>query len=176
MGWPKGKPRPANSGRKPGTRNRRQAAELAQARAAIAEARAGGVKLGKEICSDFANIFARLALEVRPVTEFERKCGVRENPKANIEQFKELSNILLHWVVALMPYQSAKFQSIRVDIGELDSGDVEEVGALEQLEKLLDAYAEAQRNTIESQATPALPPIQPAQPEPASIEKTPDNT
>jgi hypothetical protein len=56
-----------------------------------------------------------------------------------------------------MPYQSAKFQSIRVEVGEL-SDDVEEVGAIETLERLLDAYAEAQRKTIESQAQPVLEP------------------
>jgi hypothetical protein len=168
MPWPKGQPLPPGAGRKPGTPNKRAAAHLLEAKRAVAEARARGHKLAKEVADEFMNIFARLALEVRPVTEWDLQCGRKPNPRADIDKFKELSEILRQWVALLLPYQSARFQSIRVDVGELGGEDMEEVGALETLERLLDAYADAQerdRKTIESQVTPALP--EPSQPEPA---------
>jgi hypothetical protein len=171
MGWPRGTPRPPGSGRRAGTPNKRAANTLLEAKRAIAEARAHGHKLAKEVADDFMNIFARLASECRPVTEHERSRGI-SNPHADEQRFKELSAILLQWVALLLPFQSAKFQSIRVEVGELGD-DSEEVGALETLERLLDAYAQAQeqeRRTIASQAQPVLEspaqpdPVEPAQP------------
>jgi hypothetical protein len=81
---PAGSPKTPGSGRKAGTPNKRQAADLLAAKAAVAEARAGGAKLGKEICSEFANIFCRLALDVRPVTEHELEMGMKPNPREDI--------------------------------------------------------------------------------------------
>jgi hypothetical protein len=136
-------PKVPGSGRQPGTRNKRTSNQLLDAKRAVAEARATGRKLAKEVADDFMHIFANMAMEVRPVTEREIRRGVEANPKADEAKFKALSAILLAWVTALMPYQSAKLQTIKLDVGELGEGDVEEVGALATLERLLDAYAAA---------------------------------
>lgn len=128
--------------------------------------------MAKETADLFINIFCRLALEVRPVTEFDLQCGHKPNPKGDIDKFKELSAILLQWVNALMPYQAARFQSIRVEVGDGLGEDPEEVDALGTLERLLDAYAAAQereRKMLEASAVPVLPEPPVAQPEPAPI-------
>ena len=137
--YPDGRPQ----GRPPGSLNKRTTNQLLDAKRAVAEARAQGRKLAKEVADDFMHIFANMALEVRPVTEREIKRGAKSNPKANAAQFKALSAILLNWVSVLLPYQSAKLQQIKFDVGEFAEGDNEEVGALATLERLLDAYAAA---------------------------------
>jgi hypothetical protein len=131
-------------GRTPGSRNRRTTNQLLEAKRAVAEARAQGRKLAKEVADDFMHIFAALAIEVRPVTQKEIERGVKPNPRADEDKFKALSAILLSWVEVLIPYQSARFAQIKVDIGEsVDGGVAEEANALETLERLLDAYAAA---------------------------------
>jgi hypothetical protein len=138
--YPDGRPR----GRTPGSRNKRTTNQLLDAKRAVAEARAQGGKLAKEVADDFMHIFANLALEVRPVTQREIERGVKPNPRADESKFKVLSAILLSWVEILIPYQSARFTQINVDVGELAYGeDVEEGDAMKKLERLLDAYAEA---------------------------------
>jgi hypothetical protein len=83
-----------------------------------------------------------MAMEVRPVTQREIERGVPSNPRADEVKFRIITAILLQWVGLLMPYQSARLQTIKLDVGEFD-GETESVGALETLERLLDAYAEA---------------------------------
>ena len=130
-------------GRPPGAKNKRTSNQLLEAKAAVAEARVTGRRLAKDIADDFMHIFANMAMEVRPVTERENARGVPINPKADETKFKILSAILLQWVGLLMPYQTARLQAIKVDIGEYGAENTESVGALETLERLLDAYAEA---------------------------------
>jgi hypothetical protein len=129
-------------GRPPGARNRRTSDQLLEAKRAVAEARATGRKLAKEIADDFMHVFANMAMEVRPVTQREIERGVPPNPRADEGKFRIITAILLQWVALLMPYQSARLQTIKLDVGEFD-GEAEDVGALETLERLLDAYAEA---------------------------------
>ena len=130
------------AGRKPGSRPK--CGTLADARQAVAQARATGRKLAKEVADDFMHIFANMAMEVRPVTERERKRGVAANPKADEDKFRMLSAIVLSWVSVLLPYQSARFQQIKLNVGAFDDGpDVGETDALATLERLLDAYAAA---------------------------------
>jgi hypothetical protein len=171
---PIGSPKTPGSGRQKGTGNKRAANNLLEVKRAVAEARAGGHKLAKEVADEFMNIFAKLALEVRPVTEWETQHGRKPNPKANLEQFKELAEICRGWVQVLLPYQAARFQSIRVEVGELGE-DAEEVDALATLERLLEAYAQAQerdRKTLEASAVQVLP--EPATP--VQSQDNPDNT
>ena len=145
--YPDGRPQ----GRPPGSLNKRTTNQLLDAKRAVAEAHAQGRKLAKEVADDFMHIFANMALEVRPVTEREIKRGAKSNPKANAAQFKALSAILLNWVSVLLPYQSAKLQQIKFDVGEFAEGDNEEVGALATLERLLDAYAALTRRSADSE-------------------------
>jgi hypothetical protein len=137
--YPDGRPQ----GRPPGSRNRRTTAQILDAKRVVAEARAQGRKLAKEIADDFMTIWANMAMEVRPVTKRELERGVPPNPKGDEAKFKALSAILLGWVSVLLPYQSAKLAQIRLDVGEIADNDAEDVGALATLERLLDAYAAA---------------------------------
>jgi hypothetical protein len=57
------------AGRKPGSRPK--CGTLADARQAVAEARATGRKLAKEVADDFMHIFASMAMEVRPIIDRE---------------------------------------------------------------------------------------------------------
>jgi hypothetical protein len=116
---------------------------LLDAKRAVAEARAQGRKLAKEIADDFMHIWANMAMEVRPVTKKEIARGAEPNPNADEAKFKAISANLLGWVSLLLPYQSARLMGIRVDVGEFAEGDNEEVGAMATLERLLDAYAAA---------------------------------
>jgi hypothetical protein len=111
------------AGRPPGSRNTHSKNMALEARAAVAEARAQGRKLAKEIADDFMHIFANMALEVRPVTERERKHGVPPNPKGDEAKFKALSAILLSWVSVLIPYQSARFQQIKLGVGDISADE-----------------------------------------------------
>jgi hypothetical protein len=103
------------AGRKPASQPK--CGTLADARQAVAEARATGRKLAKEVADDFMTIFANMAMEVRPVTERERKRGVAANPKADEAKLRMLSAIVLSWVSVLLPYQSARFQQIKFNVG-----------------------------------------------------------
>jgi hypothetical protein len=116
---------------------------LLDAKRAVAEARAQGRKLAKEVADDFMTIFANMAMEVRPITKRELARGVPPNENADEKKFNMITAILIQWVALLLPFQSARLMGIKVDVGEFsDSGD-EDVGALEALERLLDAYAAA---------------------------------
>jgi hypothetical protein len=130
------------AGRKPGGRNWYKTNQLLEAKRAVAEAHAQGRKLAKEVADDFMHIYANMALEVRPVTERELRRGVPQNPKADERAFKQLSEILLSWVEVLIPYQSARFQTVRIDVPQQYDAS-EETGAMATLERLLDAYAAA---------------------------------
>jgi hypothetical protein len=131
--------------------------------------------LAKEVADDFMHVFANMAMEVRPVTERERKRGVAANPKADEAKFERLSAIVLSWVSVLLPYQSARFQQIKLNVGELAEDDNEDVGALATLERLLDAYAaadEEQRRfeaarTVQDTRVPSEPEPEP-KPEPSN--------
>jgi hypothetical protein len=132
------------AGRPIGSRNTHSKNMVLEARRTVAEARAQGRKLAKEVADDFMHIFASMALECRPVTAREIERGAKPNPKADENKFRMLSAILLNWVSVLIPYQSARFQQVKFDVGVLADGpDGEEVGAMATLERLLDAYAQA---------------------------------
>jgi hypothetical protein len=134
-----------NVGRPRGALSKQHDDGLQEARRAVADAKAGGYKLSKEIAREFTNTFARLAFEVRPTPQWEIDHKIREaNPRADEPRFLMLSRILLQWLTLLMPFESAKFMSIRVESDELNA-DTEEIGALEQLEHLLNSYAAAQQ-------------------------------
>jgi hypothetical protein len=137
--YPDGRPQ----GRPPGSRNRRTTNQLLDAKRVVAEARAQGRKLAKEVADDFMTIWANMAMEVRPVTKREIERGVPPNPNADEPKFRAVSAILKEWVALLLPYQSARMAQIRLDVGEFAEGDNEDVGALATLERLLDAYAAA---------------------------------
>jgi hypothetical protein len=123
--------------------NKRTTNQLLDAKRAVAEARAQGRKLAKEVADDFMHIWANMALEVRPVTKKEIERGAKQNPNADETKFRIISAILLQWVALLLPYQSARLVGVRMDIADVVEGDTEQVGALEALERLLDAYADA---------------------------------
>ena len=65
------------AGRPPGSPNKRTTNQLLDAKRAVAEARAGGRKLAKEVADDFMHTFANMAMEVRPVTEREKERPLR---------------------------------------------------------------------------------------------------
>src|SRR6516225_6471089 len=100
------------AGRPPGSRNTHSKNMVLEARQAVAEARAQGRKLAKEVADDFMHIFANMALECRPVTAREIERGAKPNPKADEPKFRMLSAILLNWVSCLIPYQSPRFQQV----------------------------------------------------------------
>jgi hypothetical protein len=137
--YPDGRPQ----GRPPGALNKRTQNQLLDAKRAVAEARAQGRKLAKEVADDLMHIWANMAMEVRPITKRELERGVPPNPKGDEAKFKALSAILLGWVTVLLPYQSARMAQIRLDVGEIADSDNEDVNALATLERLLDAYAAA---------------------------------
>ena len=63
------------AGRKSGSRPK--CGTLADARQAVAEARAIGRKLAKEVADDFMTIFANMAMEVRPITDRKESAASR---------------------------------------------------------------------------------------------------
>ena len=65
--YPDGRPQ----GRPPGSLNKRTTNQLLDAKRAVAEARAQGRKLAKEVADDFMHIFASMAMEVRPIIDRE---------------------------------------------------------------------------------------------------------
>jgi len=166
--YPDGRPR----GRPPGSPNKRTTYAVLDAKAAVAEARAQGRKLAKEVADDFMHIFANMALEVRPVTDREIARGMPRNAKADEGKFKQLSAILLAWVSTLLPYQSAKLQTIKLDVGELGDGNAQEPNALATLERLLDAYAQADEDERRFRQARTVPGEVVATPEPDESEPT----
>jgi hypothetical protein len=150
---------------------------LLEAKRAVAEARAQGRKMAKEVASDFLAIFVAMALEVRPVTQREIARGFKQNPRANVVEFKELAAIAHSWTEILLPYESARLSAIKVDMGEFNNEDIEPAGgALAVLEKLLDAYAQAdeQERRIKAAREVVEVPTPKPEPEPA-LEPNPSN-
>ena len=137
------------AGRPAGSLNKRTSNQILDAKRAVAEARAQGRKLAKEVADDFMTIFANMAMEVRPVTKRELDRGVPRNfidqahPNGDEKKFNAITAILHGWVSLLLPFQSARLMGIRMDIADVAEGDVEEVGAMATLERLLDGYAQA---------------------------------
>jgi hypothetical protein len=100
------RPGERRGGRAKGTRNKitlKKAVEIEQ------KARVKGVKLGKEILSDLANVFYSTAAAYQPAPP-----GRPEKPGANAAEFLNYARLAMECAAKLAPYESPTFRSVIV--------------------------------------------------------------
>lgn len=104
-------------GRTAGTPNKATVERALVAQQQVAEAKAAGRKLGKEIVEDFAHVFASMAAFYQPqpgVRDAAGKMQMNGNPNANEGKFVEYAKMAVTAGAELANYQSPKLRAILV--------------------------------------------------------------
>lgn len=102
-------------GRGKGTRNKatlereRIAAEIAAR--TVADARATGKKLAKDVLEEFMLLFAGMAASYQPWP-----VGLGKNPGENVGQFEKWARLACEQAAKLAPFQSPTFRAVMVSI------------------------------------------------------------
>ena len=104
-------------GRTAGTPNKATVERALVAQRQVAEAKASGRKLGKEIVEDFAHAFASMAAFYQPQPggrDASGKVNMNANPNADENKFVEYAKMAVAAGAELANYQSPKLRAILV--------------------------------------------------------------
>lgn len=99
-------------GRVKGTPNKKTVEKALEAERAVAEAKASGRKLGKEMLDDFMHTFAGMAAVYQPLPP-----GVEAVPQGrapNEEKFERYARLTIDAAKELAKYQSPQFRAIAI--------------------------------------------------------------
>jgi hypothetical protein len=96
-------------GRRRGTPNKATAENALIAARTVADAKAAGKKLAKEVLEDFMLLFAGMAAHFQPAPP-----GAGPNPHADEDNFWKCSEAAIDCAVKLAPYQSPTFKAVAV--------------------------------------------------------------
>jgi hypothetical protein len=96
-------------GRRRGTPNKATTEKALIAARTVAEAKAAGKKLAKEVLEDFMLLFAGMAAHFQPAPP-----GAAPNPDAVEDKFWRCSEIAIDCAAKLAPYQSPTFKAVAV--------------------------------------------------------------
>jgi hypothetical protein len=96
-------------GRRQGTPNKATIEKSLIAARTVADARAGGKKLAKEVLQEFMELFAGMAAHYQPTPTH-----LPLNPNENEPQFLRYAGLAVECAKAVAPFQSPTFKAIEV--------------------------------------------------------------